>query len=275
MSPREVVAPAPVESDRAAERHYWEAIAGEWQRERPHGLWRAHSDAVNGGLVARWLPGGLGRVLKTDSFDEACSDGLYRLLAARARQVVGIDLSVGVQRAATARHPGLRGVAADMRRLPFADASFDAVISSSTLDHFATVAEIALSLRELWRVMRPGGVLVLTLDNPVNPLLALRGALPFALWRRLGLVPYYTGATLGPRALARALDEAGFAAIELGAVMHCPRVAGVALARLLERRAGPATQAHFLRLLHGWERLERWPTRYLTGHFVAVRAARR
>ena len=31
-------------------------------------------------------------------------------------------------------------------------------------------------------------------------------------------------------------------------------------------------QESFLRHLQAWERLERWPTRWLTGHYVAVHA---
>jgi hypothetical protein len=52
-------------------------------------------------------------------------------------------------------------------------------------------------------------------------------------------------------------------------------VLGVTLAGLLDRWGGPATQQRFLRLLLACERLERWPTRSLTGHFVALKAVRR
>jgi ubiquinone/menaquinone biosynthesis C-methylase UbiE len=124
--------------------------------------------------------------------------------------------------AATARHPGLCGVAADVRRLPFADASFDVVVSNSTLDHFAA-ADIATSLAEPRRVLRPDGHLLLTLDNAANPLIGLRNALPFAVWRRLRIVPYYVGATLGPCELRRALAAAGFEIVEEGAVMPARR----------------------------------------------------
>jgi hypothetical protein len=48
---------------------------------------------------------------------------------------------------------------------------------------------------------------------------------------------------------------------ELAAVMHAPRL---------------AARAHRppLRLLLAAERLERWPTRFVTGQFVAARARR-
>jgi SAM-dependent methyltransferase len=257
-------------------RQYWDEIARTWGETRPHALWRAHSDAVNSRLVARWLPVEVvDCLLKTDVFDEAVSAGLYPVLAERARQVVGIDIAIAAQRAALASHSGLVGVVADARQLPFAAGSFDAVVSPSTLDHFATVAEIAASLAEVRRVLRPGGRLVLTLDNPVNPLVGLRNALPFGLWRRLGIVPYQVGVTLGPGALRQALAAAGFEVVEETAVLHCPRVLSVALAGWLERRGSAAVCRAYLYGLLAWERLADWPTRFLTGHFVAMLAVRR
>jgi hypothetical protein len=56
--------------------------------------------------------------------------------------------------------------------------------------------------------------------------------------------------------------------------MHCPRVLVVALVRLIEGRIGLATQRHILRGLMTFERLAHWPTRFLTGHFIAVSAVK-
>jgi len=56
--------------------------------------------------------------------------------------------------------------------------TFDTVLSNSTLDHFDGAAQIRVSLAEPARVLRPGGRLLVTLDNPANPLLALSKALP-------------------------------------------------------------------------------------------------
>jgi demethylmenaquinone methyltransferase/2-methoxy-6-polyprenyl-1,4-benzoquinol methylase len=56
-----------------------------------------------------------------------------------------------------ARHPQLRFVAGDALRLPFSDASFDAVTISFGLRN---VADVDLSLRELARVTSAGGRLV-------------------------------------------------------------------------------------------------------------------
>jgi hypothetical protein len=54
--------------------------------------------------------------------------------------------------------------------------------------------------------------------------------------------------------------------------MHCPRVFAVAMAHVLERSASPTVQKRFLRLLLAFERMSRWPTRFLTGYFVAAEA---
>ena len=187
--------------------------------------------------------------------------------------MVGVDVSPGVLRAAGARHPWLVQAAGDVRRLPFADDSFDGIVSNSTLDHFANVDELYLSLRELSRVMRPGGRLILTLDNPGNPLVGIRNLLPFKLLNRLGVVPYYVGATVGARQLRRQVEAAGLTVDELTYTLHCPRFPAVLATRLM-RRCRIETQERLLRFLMGFERLARLPTRALTGYFVAVSASK-
>jgi len=52
-------------------------------------------------------------------------------------------------------------------------------------------------------------------------------------------------------------------------------VAAVAVASFVERRAGERGGERYLRFLERFERLERAPTRSLTGYFVAARATRR
>jgi len=236
-------------------------------------LWRLHSDAVNGTLFARWLPTeACDDLLKTDLFDEAMGSGLYPLLSGRARRVVALDVAPSVLAAATMRHAALLAVAADVRRLPFASDAFDVVVSNSTLDHFDTRDEILASLRGFHRVLRPGGRLLLTMDNLANPAVALRNALPYRLLHRLKLVAYPIGATGGPRRLRRMLNDSGFEVLETVALLHCPRALSVALARRGERRGTPEAMTKFLRTALRWERLARWPTRYLTGYFVGIHA---
>ena len=237
---------------------------------------RLHSDAANRALLRAWLPRRpRRRLLKTDLFDEACTDGLLPLLRNSSAQVIGVDREARVVTLAKERHPGALCVRADVRALPFPTASFDTVVSNSTLDHFSHPAEIDRSLAELARLLEPGGELIVTLDNPRHPIVALRAALPLGWLRRIGLVPYFVGATLGPAALARALETAGFEVRELRAIVHFPRIALEALERLAAHRLSTASVDRLLRLATACERLDRLPTRFLTGHFVAALACRR
>lgn len=254
----------------------WGAVGEEWVRRRPQRLWRAHSDAVNAALLREWLPTGRARrVLKTDAFDEAFGEGLAPLLGERFEEVWEIDIAIAVLHAARRRGPGLRVVGADVRRLPFASGSVDAGISLSTLDHFDDEAAIHTALAELARVIRPGGHLVVTLDNPQNPLVALRNRLPFRWLSRIGLVPYYVGRTLDRRGLWQALDRAGFDVPETRAILHVPRAPAVAAARVVGRALDERGERAFLRFAGAFEALRGWPTRFATGYFVAALAVRR
>ncbi|MDH3689611.1 MAG: methyltransferase domain-containing protein [Gammaproteobacteria bacterium] len=256
---------------------YWDEIAKDWEETRTHRLWRVHSDAVNTRLFERWIPSvEVGRVLKTDLFDEATGEtGLYPLLASVGRTAVGIDIAPLIMRRAQSQHQTLLVVGADVGCLPFADQSFDVVISNSTLDHMDSLDDVAKALRELCRVLKFGGQLLMTLDNLSNPIIALRNSLPAPLIERIGLVPYYVGASCGPRRLQKMVLAAGFEPLEVQATMHCPRVLMVPITDILDRWAARAVKKRLLQWLMAWEVLERWPTRYITGHFVALRAVRR
>jgi demethylmenaquinone methyltransferase/2-methoxy-6-polyprenyl-1,4-benzoquinol methylase len=72
-------------------------------------------------------------------------------------RAVACDFSLGMLRVGARRRPDLAFVAGDATRLPFADASFDAVTISFGLRN---VVDPAAGLREMLRVTRPGGRLV-------------------------------------------------------------------------------------------------------------------
>lgn len=81
-------------------------------------------------------------------------------LVAPGGVVVGVDSSRGVIEAARGRYDGVEGLSfeiADAAALPFDSASFDACRVDRVLQH---VADPASAIRELVRVLRPGGVLV-------------------------------------------------------------------------------------------------------------------
>jgi demethylmenaquinone methyltransferase/2-methoxy-6-polyprenyl-1,4-benzoquinol methylase len=156
--------------DRAALR--WQAIIERW------GYDRAYADlfaCLHHAGVLRGLSHG-GRVLDAGIGTGALSLALAQTLAAPLH-IDGVDIAP--QMLAEARRVlAAAGVAArlqqhDICSLPFADGSFDLVISAHTLEHLASPMD---GLRELVRVLRPGAplVLVVTRPGPLAGLLNLR-----------------------------------------------------------------------------------------------------
>lgn len=255
---------------------YWDDVADRWSIDSPQRLWRHYCDRLNAELLREYLADSrVERALKTDLFDEAVSEsGVVESLEQMANEVVGIDLSLLTGRIADHRFSDLHVCSADARTLPFADGCFDLVVSNSTLDHFEQRQHIGTALAEMNRVLRPGGRLLLTLDNLANPAIALRSVLPQRILSGLRLVPYYVGATCGPRRLRHMVGEAGLRLIRDGANMHCPRLPAVAAANLLDRNGRSERRDGFVEFLLRWESLERLPTRYLTGYFIVMLAER-
>ncbi|MFN9445868.1 MAG: class I SAM-dependent methyltransferase [Pirellulaceae bacterium] len=262
-------------------REYWDGVGLEWRNNGPDWLWREYTDRFQITLLDRWLKGPQGqpvseppKALKTDLFDEIAGRGIVRHLAGMGFHTTGIDISPVIVTEASGRNPELHAHCADARKMPFSDASFDLIYSGSTLDHFATVSDIAVAIKELVRVLRPSGKLVLTLDNPTNPLVSLRNGPFLRLLSRFGIVPYQVGVTLGPRRLANLLRSSGLEVLQTTAVLHCPRVLAVWRARGFEGKT-TKKQERFLASLARWECLEQWPTRFVTGHFIAIYAIKK
>ncbi|MFB9377429.1 demethylmenaquinone methyltransferase [Kineococcus gynurae] len=89
--------------------------------------------------------------------------------ADRGVRTVPCDFSRGMVATGKRRRPDLPFVAGDATRLPFADAAFDAVTISFGLRN---VVDVDAALREMARVVRPGGrIVVAEFSTPPNPML--------------------------------------------------------------------------------------------------------
>jgi SAM-dependent methyltransferase len=140
------------------------------------GLVTGH-EALAGRLIA---PGkfdihGCKRIL-----DAGCGNGRYtRFLLKHADPdalITGFDYSQQMIRRARERLGGNRAtqVAADLTRLPYADGTFDAAVCGWVLEH---LPDPTPGLRELARVLRPGGKLLLLATEDT-----LTGAMCSRLW---------------------------------------------------------------------------------------------
>ena len=103
--------------------------------------------------------------------------------------------------------------------LPYADASFDVVTATEVIEHLHDFRRI---VREIQRVLRPGGVCILSTPNILNLNSRLR-FLCFGFWNLFGPLPvkhsdlYTTGGHINPVSwfyVAHAMLDAGFVGVE-------------------------------------------------------------
>jgi demethylmenaquinone methyltransferase/2-methoxy-6-polyprenyl-1,4-benzoquinol methylase len=102
--------------------------------------------------------------------DACCGTGDLAVAARKvgAGEVVGIDFSERMLERARRKAPELEWLQADVLKLPFEDASFDAAVVGFGVRN---VDDLEASIRELRRVLRPGGRLgILEITTPRGPL---------------------------------------------------------------------------------------------------------
>jgi len=258
---------------------HWNRVARAWRgREHDNPILAAHKRRVYSDLLARWMGDRTPiLVLKTDLFAEAFNEEEFVSGFDWRRSMVGIDISSAVLQCARERTSigPLRGyVVSDVRLLPFAADTFDAVISDSTLDHLSTEQEIVAALQEVGRVLKPGGRLVVTLDNPSNLTYPPRRLV--LTWMRLGLAPYYIGVTLSRSRLLAELAALGMEVTGCTAILHYPHPDG--FVRTLERTARRLGRGRLnvavARTFALFERLEQTRFRYRTGRYLAAVAVK-
>ena len=160
------------------------------------------------------------RILKTDLWDEAKNTRILGWAAHRGARAYGIDISEPTVRqagAAFTRDSGpLRAAAADVRALPFRDASFDLIYSMGTIEHFD---ETEQAVREMARVLKPGGRAIIGVPNRHDPFLR---PLLATVMQAVGLYAYGYEKSYSRRALRDMLERAGFTVVAETAILFIP-----------------------------------------------------
>jgi SAM-dependent methyltransferase len=152
----------------------WESEAAAWvawARAPGHdSYWRFHRDAF---LAIVPPPGRL-------TLDVGCGEGrVARDLTARGHLVVALDRSPTMARHAAAAGGALGTLVADAARLPFPDGAADLVVAFMSLHD---MDDMAGAVREMARVLEPGGRLCLAVVHPINSGGAFAGPEPDAAY---------------------------------------------------------------------------------------------
>jgi demethylmenaquinone methyltransferase/2-methoxy-6-polyprenyl-1,4-benzoquinol methylase len=135
-------------------------------------VYDAMNRVMTAGLDQRWRRATVREAVRSgdDVLDACCGTGDLAMAArnAGASHVVGVDFSERMLERARRKAPELEWVQSDVLELPFEDASFDAVVVGFGVRN---VDDLEAAIRELRRVLRPGGRLgILEITTPRGPL---------------------------------------------------------------------------------------------------------
>jgi SAM-dependent methyltransferase len=142
-------------------RSAWESEAAGWVRwardpALDHTFWRWNLPALLDLIPA---PGEL-------TVDVGCGEGrVARELSGRGHRVVGIEGSDALAAAAREADPDFEVHVADAAEIPLAEGSADLAVASMSLFNIERMPE---AVREIARVLRPGGRLVFSIVHPSN-----------------------------------------------------------------------------------------------------------
>ncbi len=161
--------------------------------------------------------GGL-KILKTDLWDEAKNTRILAWSSRHGARAYGIDISEPTVIQARAAFDGdpLRCAVSDVRALPFLDASFDAIYSMGTIEHFD---ETERAVQEMARVLKPGGRAIVGVPNRHDPFLR---PLLATVMQALGLYAYGYEKSYSRRALREMIERAGLTVVAETAILFIP-----------------------------------------------------
>jgi SAM-dependent methyltransferase len=143
-------------------RESWDAHAADWvewarTEGHDHFFWRMSLPAL---LELMPEPG------RRLTLDLGCGEGrLSRVLAARGHRMVGIEASPALAAAAREADPSIDVHVADAAALPLPDGVADIVVASMVL---MNLDDLGSAMREVARVLAPGGRLVASIVHPFN-----------------------------------------------------------------------------------------------------------
>ncbi len=109
------------------------------------------------------------RIARGLVLDVGCGTGLLGVgLREAGLNVIGLDESFGMLKTCQQVH-GISSLCGDSAQLPIAANSVDAAVCIAALHHVMDARQVRLTLAEMFRVVKPGGWMLLWDHNPLNP----------------------------------------------------------------------------------------------------------
>lgn len=223
---------------------HFDAIATEYEAQWSPHVWNLLLDRKLG-LISAALPpppAGLG-------LDLGCGLGTQCAeMNRRGYRVLGVDPAVKLLRSSRAR--GCAVAAGSAVELPFRTGSLDFVYAIGVLHHLAGPDSQRPAYREIARVLKPGGVLLVLESNPHNPLFRFYMGYVFPMIRQIdeGTESWLNpDQTLSPSELA--LERVTYFTFLPDFTPRFLMGPAMALERLLERGPTRTFSAHYMALL--------------------------
>ena len=158
------------------------------------------------------------RIFKTDLWDESKNTEILRWAAEQGARPAGVDIAFDTVQDAAKILEGHRPAFAvsDVRALPFRSDVFDLIYSMGTIEHFP---DYEVALREIFRVLKPGGTAIIGVPNKLDPF--LRPLLVHIL-NKLGIYAYGMEKSFTAGGLRRLLESAGLRVTAVSGVLFIP-----------------------------------------------------
>jgi ubiquinone/menaquinone biosynthesis C-methylase UbiE len=155
-------------------------------------------------------------ILKTDSFEESFgSDGILQFFLDMSAKTISLDISPKILNFSKQRlkNRDFSAVATNICEMPFKETAVSLIFSSST---YGYLKNIKRGLKEAYRILKPGGILLISLNNRSNILFRILTK----IYHSLGFIPFPVSSFYFQKEVKKLLEEVGFTVISQEPIVH-------------------------------------------------------
>ncbi|MEM5809631.1 MAG: class I SAM-dependent methyltransferase [Candidatus Aenigmatarchaeota archaeon] len=215
-------------------------------------------------LIKKWLTNiNQAKVLKTDAYEEVF---LYDSFIKNISNITIIDISKVAIKKAKKNFPDKKFEVSNICNLPFKNNCFEYIISTSTLDNIP-MKRMKIALKEMYRVLKSKGYLLITIDNKNNFLYYLF----YNLNKILKFIPYYQDRCYSLYEITKLLNFYGFKIKKIDYIVHIIPPSNFII-NILDKLNKNIAKILAEFLINIAEFISKKPIKSLTGWFIAILA---